>query len=114
MEPFHFEGEELLGEAYVQALDVEKTDFTEFLAPELVEFLAEGPEEQEDSEDVETFRECYSFETDRYFMAVYLFEYFFHTGSPFEGKKMVNLLFPFSRGKGTVPGKRRTFLHGTG
>ena len=58
-----------------------------------VEFLAEGPEEQEGSEDVETFRECYSFETDRYFMAVYLFEYFFHTGSPFEGKKMVNRCF---------------------
>lgn len=90
---FHFEGEELLGEAYVQAPDVEKTDFTEFLAPELVEFLAEGPEEQEGTEDVETFRECYSFETDRYFMAVYLFEYFFHTGSPFEGKKMVNRCF---------------------
>jgi hypothetical protein len=26
-------------------------------------------------------------------MAVYLFEYFFHTGSPFEGKKMVNRCF---------------------
>ena len=90
---FHFEGEELLGEAYVQAPDAEKTDFTEFLAPELVESLAEGPEGQEGPEDVETFRECYSFETDRYFMAVYLFEYFFHTGSPFEGKKMVNRCF---------------------
>ena len=29
---FHFEGEELLGEAFVQAPDAEKTDFTDLLA----------------------------------------------------------------------------------
>lgn len=32
-------------------------------------------------------------ETDRYFISVFLFEYFFHTGSPFEGKMMVNRCF---------------------
>lgn len=126
---FHFEGEELLGEAYVQEPDVDEIEFTEFLAPELVESLAEELSakdrknkeknlseqrswqdekgksfsevesqgaislETEEQETVETFKECYSLETDRYFMAVYLFEYFFHTGSPFEGKKMVNRCF---------------------
>ena len=132
---FHFDGEEFLGEAYVQEPDVNKIEFTEFLAPELVESLAEErsakdrknkektlseqqilseqqswqeekgksfPEienqetislETEEQEEFETFKECYSLETDRYFMAVYLFEYFFHTGSPFEGKKMVNRCF---------------------
>ena len=148
---FHFDGEELLGEAYVQEPDSDKTEFTEFLAPELVESLVESlhsgkskkqgadslsvnatekygtvslpgnmSEEQEtdssfvnaeekrrtdssfvntaeniaeDTEVYDSFKECYSLETDRYFMAVYLFEYFFHTGSPFEGKKMVNRCF---------------------
>ena len=84
---FHFEGEEFLGEAYVQEPDAAEIEFTEFLAPELAEALAE------EQEALETFKEFYSLETDRYFMAVYLFEYFFHTGSPFEGKKMVNRCF---------------------
>ena len=73
---FHFDGEELLGEAYAQEPDADVIEFTEFLAPELVESL---------SEEISA-KEYYSLETDRYFMAVYLFEYFFHTGSPFEGK----------------------------
>ena len=94
---FHFEGEELLGEAYVKEPDAAEIEFTEFLAPELAEALAEEQEkllsETEEQETLETFKECYSLETDRYFMAVYLFEYFFHTGSPFEGKKMVNRCF---------------------
>ena len=94
---FHFEGEEFLGEAYVQEPDAAEIEFTEFLAPELAESLAEEQEkllsETEEQETLETFKECYSLETDRYFMAVYLFEYFFHTGSPFEGKKMVNRCF---------------------
>ena len=94
---FHFEGEEFLGEAYVQEPDAAEIEFTEFLAPELAEALAEEQEkllsETEEQEALETFKECYSLETDRYFMAVYLFEYFFHTGSPFEGKKMVNRCF---------------------
>ena len=94
---FHFEGEEFLGEAYVQEPDAAEIEFTEFLAPELAEALAEEQEkllsETEEQETLETFKECYSLETDRYFMAVYLFEYFFHTGSPFEGKKMVNRCF---------------------
>ncbi len=94
---FHFEGEELLGEAYVKEPDAAEIEFTEFLAPELAEALAEEQEkllsETEEQETLETFKECYSLETDRYFMAVYLFEYFFHTGSPFEGKKMVNRYF---------------------
>ena len=88
---FHFEGEELLGEAYVKEPDAAEIEFTEFLAPELAEALAEEQEkllsETEEQETLETFKECYSLETDRYFMAVYLFEYFFHTGSPFEGKR---------------------------
>ncbi len=89
--------EEFLGEAYVQEPDAAEIEFTEFLAPELAEALAEEQEkllsETEEQETLETFKECYSLETDRYFMAVYLFEYFFHTGSPFEGKKMVNRCF---------------------
>ena len=52
---------------------------TEFAAPELLE-EAEEPER-------------WQMETDWYFMSVYLFEYFFHTGSPFEGKMMVNRCF---------------------
>lgn len=56
----------------------------EFLAPELVECIKEGKTETELP---------FTVETDRYFMAVFLFEYFFHTGSPFEGKKMVNRCF---------------------
>ena len=77
---FHFEGEEFLGEAYVQEPDAAEIEFTEFLAPELAEALAEEQEkllsETEEQETLETFKECYSLETDRYFMAVYLFEYF--------------------------------------
>lgn len=56
----------------------------EFLAPELVECIKEGTAAEELP---------FTVETDRYFMAVFLFEYFFHTGSPFEGKKMVNRCF---------------------
>lgn len=54
----------------------------EFAAPELLEAY-------EREEEFLTF----DIETDRYFMAVFLFEYFFHTGSPFEGKMMVNRCF---------------------
>ena len=32
---FHFEGEELLGEAYVKEPDAAEIEFTEFLAPEI-------------------------------------------------------------------------------
>ena len=71
---FHFEGEEFLGEAYVQEPDAAEIEFTEFLAPELAEALAEEQEkllsETEEQETLETFKECYSLETDRYFMAV--------------------------------------------
>lgn len=56
----------------------------EFLAPELVEAYV-LPEEDRNF--------MYCFETDRYFVSVFLFEYFFHTGSPFEGKRMVNRCF---------------------
>ena len=41
---FHFEGEEFLGEAYVQEPDAAEIEFTEFLAPELAEALAEEQE----------------------------------------------------------------------
>ena len=104
---FHFDGEEFLGEAYMQEPDSEDIEFTEFLAPELVESVSAELLEKhrkndtdvieeksgEDTREFTAFKECYSLETDRYFMAVYLFEYFFHTGSPFEGKKMVNRCF---------------------
>ena len=56
----------------------------EFLAPELVTWIKEGKNMSELP---------FTVETDRYFLAVFLFEYFFHTGSPFEGKKMVNRCF---------------------
>ena len=109
-------GEETSGEAYVKEPDAAEIEFTEFLAPELAEALAEEQEkllsETEEQETLETFKECYSLETDRYFMAVYLFEYFFHTGSPFEGKKMVNRCF-FPEGK-NFSDERRTLLHGAG
>lgn len=59
-------------------------EINEFLAPELVECIKEGTTVEELP---------FTVETDRYFMAVFLFEYFFHTGSPFEGKKMVNRCF---------------------
>ena len=54
---------------------------TEFAAPELLEALRDEKPLH------------FNVETDRYFMAVFLFEYFFHTGSPFEGKMMVNRCF---------------------
>ncbi|MBR5047287.1 MAG: hypothetical protein IKX76_03525 [Eubacterium sp.] len=53
----------------------------EFAAPELILAYKEGAPLH------------YNDETDRYFISVFLFEYFFHTGSPFEGKKMVNRCF---------------------
>lgn len=59
-------------------------EINEFLAPELVECIKEGTTAEELP---------FTVETDWYFMAVFLFEYFFHTGSPFEGKKMVNRCF---------------------
>ena len=48
----------------------------EFLAPELVTWIKEGKNMSELP---------FTVETDRYFLAVFLFEYFFHTGSPFDG-----------------------------
>ncbi len=61
--------------------DMEKAVvISEFLAPEILELGI-------DSDTV------YTRETDLYFMSVFLFEYFFHTGTPFEGKKMVNRCF---------------------
>lgn len=71
---------ELLG---VKAGEDTKILMSEFLAPEIL--LDLGPKGEGDV--------FYSTDTDRYFMAVFLFEYFFHTGSPFEGKMMVNRCF---------------------
>ena len=55
--------------------DAAEIEFTEFLAPELAEALAEEQEkllsETEEQETLETFKECYSLETDRYFIDVY-------------------------------------------
>lgn len=67
--------------------DIQCLQISEFAAPELLESYGEkGPLH-------------FNVETDRYFMAVFLFEYFFHTGSPFEGKMMVNRCFlsPFEK-----------------
>ncbi len=61
--------------------DSGRLTLNEFLAPELVEAAAEGQDLQ------------FTPETDWYFLSVFLFEYFFHTGSPFEGKMMVNRCF---------------------
>ncbi len=54
---------------------------TEYAAPELLEACSRGEPLH------------FNDETDRYFLSVFLFEYFFHTGSPFEGKMMVNRCF---------------------
>ena len=54
---------------------------TEYAAPELLEAFSRGEPMH------------FNDETDRYFLSVFLFEYFFHTGSPFEGKMMVNRCF---------------------
>ena len=43
------------------------------------------------------------------FMAVFLFEYFFHTGSPFEGKKMVNRCFLSPLEKVAFPAEQGQF-----
>lgn len=78
-----------------------RTEINEFLAPELVEVIKEryegvlagGDGCLPESGEEEVAALPFTVETDRYFMAVFLFEYFFHTGSPFEGKKMVNRCF---------------------
>ncbi len=67
------------------AVEPDAAVMNEFLAPELVEALSGDEEGRETA--------CWTVETDWYFMAVFLFEYFYHTGSPFEGKLMVNHCF---------------------
>ena len=88
---FNLETGELSQDAdrfFVKAYDIlppgqyeDRLILNEFLAPELVEACASGKEVQ------------FTMETDWYFLSVFLFEYFFHTGSPFEGKMMVNRCF---------------------
>lgn len=85
IKPFRFSPE--TGELFIQETE-NRLEISEFLAPELVTFLHAHDAQQEKDLSVP-----YTIETDRYFMAVFLFEYFFHTGSPFEGKKMVNRCF---------------------
>lgn len=101
-EPFHFSlrtgqmiyrGQDFRKESGMEqkAVEEEKAaqcvrsmpDVSEFLAPEIVETMVAG--NWSDG--------CFTIETDYYFMSVFLFEFFFHTGSPFEGKKMVNRCF---------------------
>lgn len=72
------------GEMVYHRPEKDLVEINEFLAPELVEQIRAGESPQQLS---------FTEETDRYFIAVFLFEYFFHTGSPFEGKKMVNRCF---------------------
>lgn len=91
IEPFRFSlqtGEltEKAEKHLVKAYSIEKEKpegitLNELLAPELVEAAASGQGFQ------------FTPETDWYFLSVFLFEYFFHTGSPFEGKMMVNRCF---------------------
>ena len=64
-----------------EAWSGDRMTFNEFLAPELVQAAAQSQEL------------FFGMETDWYFLSVFLFEYFFHTGSPFEGKMMVNRCF---------------------
>ena len=77
-------GEMLCRELEKKSEGDDPVEINEFLAPELVEYIKEEKTEVELP---------FTVETDRYFMAVFLFEFFFHTGSPFEGKKMVNRCF---------------------
>ena len=63
-------------------------------AEELSDHRKEEPAVQGQEETApEEAEACWNLETDWYFMSVFLFEYFFHTGSPFEGKDMVNHCF---------------------
>lgn len=77
--PELFEGISETGDVVKEEKEI--MEISEFAAPELLE--AYGNDE----------KLHFNVETDRYFMAVFLFEYFFHTGSPFEGKMMVNRCF---------------------
>lgn len=74
----------------VEAAEETRLAMSEFLAPELILAM---------EEENETL--VFTTETDRYFVSVFLFEYFYHTGSPFEGKMMVNRCFlsPFEKEK---------------
>jgi len=83
----HFTGADLMKEEAEAVLDPERVVYSEFLAPEIIEELDARRQEEK----VDPVR--FGLSTDRYFMAVFLFEYFFHTGSPFEGKRMVNRVF---------------------
>ena len=75
-------------EAGVKTMEIREEEITEFMAPELLESIMKSREEGKNVYEAE-----FHADTDRYFMSVFLFEYFFHTGSPFEGKQMVNRCF---------------------
>ena len=75
-----FEGQQFVIPEGQESEQEKATVISEFLAPEILQMGMDG-------------RTYYSMETDWYFLSVFLFEYFFHTGSPFEGKKMVNRCF---------------------
>ncbi len=87
----YFSGQDLVKPMEEAALEAEEINYTEFLAPELIEDLAARKADQETDGQEEAI--CFQLATDWYFMSVFLFEYFFHTGSPFEGKRMVNRVF---------------------
>ena len=84
----HCNGEDLLVKEG-DPVQAEGLSAHEFLAPELVELF----DRKEGETGTGAHEESWTLETDWYFMAVYLFEYFYHTGSPFEGKEMVNHCF---------------------
>ena len=111
------------GENYLvkegQLCDRSQLTFHEFLAPEILlsleskaddggkegqsEDLLSDTSDQNQNKDLPGMErggestggsgEAWGLETDWYFMSVFLFEYFYHTGSPFEGKDMVNHCF---------------------
>ena len=83
-----FNGDDLLKEEGTPA-DGADMIMNEYLAPELV--LYKKALEQDKQGGVQP--ESWQLETDWYFMSVFLFEYFFQSGSPFEGKIMVNHCF---------------------
>ena len=73
--------QEISEDGEVLITETDAIEINEFAAPELLAAFKDGAPLH------------FNDETDRYFISVFLFEYFFHTGSPFEGKMMVNRCF---------------------
>ena len=85
----HFTGSDSVKREEEAVLSPDRAVYSEFMSPEMIEELAACRQTEEEDREPVRFRLA----TDWYFMSVFLFEYFFHTGSPFEGKRMVNRVF---------------------